>query len=88
MVLMSITSVEIKDLNALIDNKPVFDQPVKNKQETKEQLIKMSRNNYYTTGNFLNYLNHQKIYKLIGINLSRQKIFKKVFLNKLILWEN
>ena len=24
---------EIKDFNALIDNKPFFDQPVKNKQE-------------------------------------------------------
>ena len=24
---------KIKDFNALIDNKPVFDQPVKNKQE-------------------------------------------------------
>ena len=27
---------EIKDLNALIDNKPFFGQPVKNKQETYE----------------------------------------------------
>ena len=25
--------VEIKDFNALIDNKPLFDQPAKNKQE-------------------------------------------------------
>ena len=25
--------VEINDINALIDNKPFFDQPVKNKQE-------------------------------------------------------
>ena len=25
--------VEIKDFNALIDNKPIFDQPVTNKQE-------------------------------------------------------
>ena len=27
---------EIKDLNALIDNKPFFGQPVRNKQETHE----------------------------------------------------
>ena len=26
--------VEIKDFNALINNKPFFDQPVKNEQET------------------------------------------------------
>ena len=25
--------VEIKDLNTLIDNKPLFDQPIKNRQE-------------------------------------------------------
>ena len=33
--------VEIKSFNALIDNKPLFDQPVKNKQETYEKLIKI-----------------------------------------------
>ena len=32
--------VEIKDFNALIDNKPFFDQPVKNKQEAYENLSK------------------------------------------------
>ena len=31
--------VEIKDFNALIDNKPLFDQPVKSKQEAYEKLI-------------------------------------------------
>ena len=36
-------SVEIKDFNALIDNKPFFDQPVKNKQEAYEKLIEMSK---------------------------------------------
>ena len=33
--------VEIKNFNALIDNKPLFDQPVKNKQETYKKLIKI-----------------------------------------------
>ena len=32
----------------------------------------MSKNNDYTTGSLLNYLYHQKYYKLIGIDLSRQ----------------
>ena len=31
--------VQIKDFNVLIDNKPFFDQPVKNKQEAYEKLI-------------------------------------------------
>ena len=37
--------VEIKDFDPLIDNKPFFDQPVKNKQEAYEKLSKMPRNN-------------------------------------------
>ena len=33
--------VEIKDFNALIDNKPFFDQSVKNKQEAYDKLIEI-----------------------------------------------
>ena len=65
--------VEIKDFNALIDNKPSFDQPVKNKQEANEMLTEIAKSDDYTTGNLLDYLYHQKYYKLIGIDLSRQK---------------
>ena len=63
--------VEITDLNALIDNKPFFDQLVKHKQEAYEKFIELSRNDDYV-GNLLNYLYQQKCYKLIGIDLSRQ----------------
>ena len=51
--------VEIKHFNALIDNKPIFDQPVKNKQEKYEKLIQISRNNHYATRDSLDYLYHQ-----------------------------
>ena len=37
-----------------------------------EKLVEMSRNDNYTTGNLLDYLYHQKYYKLICIDLSRQ----------------
>ena len=50
--------VEIKDFNALIDNKPLFDQLVKNKHEVYEKLIEMSRNDNYTTGNYLYHQNY------------------------------
>ena len=60
--------VEIKDFNALIDNKPFFDQPVKNKQKEYEKLIEMLT----TTRHLLDYLNHLKYYELTGIDLSRQ----------------
>ena len=48
-----------KDFKKLIDNEPFFDQPVKNKQEAYEELIEMSRNDDYTTGNLLDYLYRQ-----------------------------
>ena len=51
-------SVEIKDFNALIDNKQFFDQAVKKKQEAYEIIIKMWRINDYTTGNLLDYSYH------------------------------
>ena len=56
--------VQIKDFNALIDNKALFDQPVKNKPESYEKIIEMSRDNYHTTGNLLDFLCHQNYYKL------------------------
>ena len=62
--------VEIKDFNVLIDNKPFFDESVKNKKCTKNLL--KCQDDDYTTGNLLDYLYHQKYYKLIGIDLSRQ----------------
>ena len=71
-IIQYIPLVEIKDFNILVDNKPPFNQPVKNKQEAYEKHIEMSKNNDYTTGNLLDYLYHQNYYKLIGIDLSRQ----------------
>ena len=65
--------MEIKDLNALIDNTPFFNQPIKNKQEAYENLAKISINDDYTTGNLLDYLHYQKYHKLIGIDVSRQE---------------
>ena len=65
--------VEIKDFNALISNKPFFDQTIKKKQETYKKLVKMSRNDDYKIGNLLDYLHHQNCYTIITINLSRQQ---------------
>ena len=79
--------VEIKDFNALVDNKPFFGQPLKKKkQETYEQRTEMSRNNDYTTGNLLDLLYHQNYFKLIGIDLSRQT--NTTIPQKLVLQEN
>ena len=65
--------VEIKDFNALIDKKPFFEQSVNKKQEAYEKLVKMSRDDDYTTGNLLDFLYQHNYYELIiGLELSRQ----------------
>ena len=74
--------VEIKDFNALIDNKLFFDQPVKSKQEAYEKLIVMSRNNDYTTGNLLDFSYHQNHYRVNDIDLSRQKKYEYSLTNQ------
>ena len=54
--------VEINHFNALIDNKPFFDQPVK---DGYEKLVEVSRIHNYTTGNLLGY----RFIKIIKIYL-------------------
>ena len=78
--------VENKDFNALNNNKPFFDEPIKNKQEAFGKHVEMSRKDDYTIGNLSDYLYHQKYYKLIGIDLSSQKML--AFLNKLVLYDD
>ena len=56
----------------LIDGKPFFEIPVKNKEEAYEQIIEMSKNNDYTTGNLLDYEYFKDLYKLIAIDLSKE----------------
>ena len=67
-----VPSVEIKDFNVLIDGKPFFEIPIKNKEEAYEQIIEMSKNNDYTTGNLLDCEYFSKHYRLIAIDLSKQ----------------
>ena len=56
----------------LIDGKPFFEIPVKYKEEAYEQIIEMSKNNDYTTGNLLDYEYFKDHYQLIAIDLSKQ----------------
>ena len=66
-----VPNVQIKDFNVLIDEKSLFDMPIKN-EETYEQIIEMGRNNDYTTGNLLDYEYFSKHYKLFAIDLNKQ----------------
>ena len=65
-------TVEVKDFNVLTDGKGFFDTTVKNKEETFEKIIKMSRNNDYTTGNLLDYEYFSKHYRLTAIARSKR----------------
>ena len=55
-------------MNALIDNKTFFAQPVEDWQEVYEKHIEMSINDDYTTKNVLDFSNHQNYCKIIIIN--------------------
>ena len=67
-----LAKVDIKYFNVLIDEKPFFEIPVKNKEESYEVIIETSKNNDYTKGNLLNYEYFKDHYKLIAIDLSKQ----------------
>ena len=51
--------VEIKNFNVLIDGKSFSDVPVKNKEETYEKIIEMSKNNDYSNYNDYSDYNNQ-----------------------------
>ena len=66
-----VPEVEIKDLDVLTDGKPLFEIPVKNKEEAYKQIIEMSKNiNYIITGNLLDYEYVKDHYQLIAIDLT------------------
>ena len=58
--------------------------PIKNDEETSEQIIEMGRNNNYTTGSLLDYEYFSKHYKLIAIDLSKQIELEKFDLKQQI----
>ena len=67
-----IPSIEMKDYNVLTDGKPFFEIPVKNKEKAYEQIIEMSKNNDYTTGNLLDYEYFKDHYKVVAISWRKQ----------------
>ena len=68
-------NVEIKDYNVMIDGKNFFDQPVKNNKATYENIRKIAtgQGDDYTTGSLLDYIYFKNYYKMIVVDLSKQK---------------
>ena len=71
-----VPNVEIKYFNVLIDGKRFFDLPAKNEEQTYEKIMSDDRNNYYTTGNLLDFAYFKKNYWLIVIDLRKQTKLK------------
>ena len=67
-----VPKIEIKDFNVLINQKPFFDIPVKNKEETYQAITELIRYSDYIMGNLLDYEYFSTHYKLIAISLSEQ----------------
>ena len=67
----------VKDFNVIIDKLEFFDLPIKTEEEAYENIIDISRNNEYTTGNLLDYDYFEKLYKLIAIDLSKQQVLQE-----------
>ena len=67
-----VPTIEIKDFNVLIDGKQFFEIAVKNEEEAYEQIVELSKNKDYTTGNFLNYEYFKDHYQLIAKDLNKQ----------------
>ena len=67
--------VEIKDYNVKIDGKNFFDQPINNDTKTYESIRKTvtGQGDDYTTGCLLNYPYFKENYKMIAIDLSKQR---------------
>ena len=56
-----VLNARIKDFNVLTDGKSLFDLPVKDKEESYEKIIEMSRNNKNTTSSLLDFAYFKKI---------------------------
>ena len=66
-------TVEIKDFNVIIDGEPFYEIPIKNKEETYKAISELIRNDLLRTGNEFNFDYFCEHYKLIAIDLSKQK---------------
>ena len=66
-------TVEIKDYNDIIDGEPFYEIPIKNKEETYKAITELIRNDLLRTGNKFNFDYFSEHYKLIAIDLSKQK---------------
>ena len=66
-------TVEIKDYNVIIDGEPFYEIPMKNKEETYKAITELIRSDILRIGNEFDFDYFPEHYKLIAIDLSKQK---------------
>ena len=68
-------NVEIKDYNIMINGENFFDQPIKNRGVTYDNIRKITigKGDDYTTGCLLDYPYFTNTYKMIAVDLSKQQ---------------
>ena len=68
-------NVEIKDYNVMNDGKNLFDQLISNNLETYDNIRKVAhgKGDDYTTGCLLDYVYFKNYYKMIVVDLSKQR---------------
>ena len=66
-------TIEIKDCSVIIDGEPFYEIPIKNKEENYKAITELIRNDLLRTGNEFNFDYFSEHYKLIAIDLSKQK---------------
>ena len=59
--------------SSIIDGEPFYEIPIKNKEETYKAITELIRNDLFRTGNEFNFEYFCEYYKLIAIDLSKQK---------------
>ena len=67
--------IDLKKYNAIVDGKNFHDNPIENNSEKYRELKKLMiwKGEDYTTGSLLNYNYFIKHYKLVAVDLSKQK---------------
>ena len=65
--------MEIKDFNVVIDGEPFYEIPIKNKEESYNAITELIRDDLLRTGNEFDFEYFYEHYKLIAIDLSKQK---------------
>ena len=71
-------TIEIKDYSVIIDGEPFYEIPIKNKEENYKAITELIRNDLLRTGNEFNFDYFSEHYKLIAIDLSKQKSDLKI----------